>query len=310
MRSLQDTASVAGHLQPGEWYLAVRSVEGWTHVNDPDGGLEGWVDARQVSRHDDPAATETAVDTTAAKTTAAPTAAEPAPQVETTAWAATHTVPSSGLQAWKQPDPSGAVIATLAANVELQVVERRSDWARVVASNGWQGWVDSRRLVATTPTASPQHQAPAQVVATPTLSGASLAVAIRAHPVLFAAAVAVIVSSVVPWAGGGGSSNAFDIPAAFLWSLEASSTGFNLGLILLVVGAAAVAIVLLPQMQQYRKIAAWVVIALGALFVVQLFRAFSEFEGSGEALVDLFTDGFGIGPWLVIAAGVTMLVKR
>jgi len=28
----------------------------------------------------------------------------------------------------------------------VAVVERKGDWARVTASNGWSGWVDGRRL--------------------------------------------------------------------------------------------------------------------------------------------------------------------
>jgi SH3-like domain-containing protein len=34
----------------------------------------------------------------------------------------------------------------LAAGLPVAVVERRGGWARVVASNGWSGWVDGSRL--------------------------------------------------------------------------------------------------------------------------------------------------------------------
>ncbi len=37
---------------------------------------------------------------------------------------------------------------TLGGRLELVVVELAGDWARVVAVNGWTGWVDGRRLVA------------------------------------------------------------------------------------------------------------------------------------------------------------------
>lgn len=63
-------------------------------------------------------------------------------------WARTHVVPDGGLQAWSSPDPSVPAAATLAAGVELQLREQRGDWANVVGSNGWSGWVDARRLVA------------------------------------------------------------------------------------------------------------------------------------------------------------------
>jgi SH3-like domain-containing protein len=50
------------------------------------------------------------------------------------------------MRAWAVPDGSTSVIAELAAGLPLVVVERRGDWARVRASNGWEGWVDAARL--------------------------------------------------------------------------------------------------------------------------------------------------------------------
>lgn len=60
-------------------------------------------------------------------------------------WAPTHRVPASGVRAWAEPDPSTSE-TPLDGGVELQVVEQRGDWARVAASNGWEGWVDARNL--------------------------------------------------------------------------------------------------------------------------------------------------------------------
>jgi hypothetical protein len=70
---------------------------------------------------------------------------QPAPAVQP-AWSATHRVPDGGLPAWPEPDPSKPIIATLSAGLEVAVAERAADWARVVAVNGWTGWVDARRL--------------------------------------------------------------------------------------------------------------------------------------------------------------------
>jgi hypothetical protein len=63
------------------------------------------------------------------------------------AFEATHRVPASGLLAWVRPDPAEEPVATLAAGVELRVVGESGAWARVVAANGWEGWVDGRALV-------------------------------------------------------------------------------------------------------------------------------------------------------------------
>ncbi len=61
---------------------------------------------------------------------------------------ATHVVPPAGLPAWSDPDPDEAPVATLAGGVELRVVAETGAWARVVAANGWEGWVDGRALLA------------------------------------------------------------------------------------------------------------------------------------------------------------------
>jgi SH3-like domain-containing protein len=51
------------------------------------------------------------------------------------------------MPAWPAPDPAQTVAATLSPGLEVEVAERAGDWARVVAVNGWTGWVDARRLV-------------------------------------------------------------------------------------------------------------------------------------------------------------------
>jgi hypothetical protein len=61
------------------------------------------------------------------------------------AWSPTHTIPAGGLTAWVAPDPKTASVA-VAGGLPVAVVERKGDWARVTASNGWSGWVDGRLL--------------------------------------------------------------------------------------------------------------------------------------------------------------------
>jgi hypothetical protein len=69
----------------------------------------------------------------------------PAPAVASPGWAPTHTIPAGGMVAWVAPDPRSPNVA-LAVGLPVAVVERRGGWARVVASNGWSGWVDGSRL--------------------------------------------------------------------------------------------------------------------------------------------------------------------
>ena len=58
-------------------------------------------------------------------------------------WKATHRVPPGGLQTFINDQPS----TPLDPNLEVEVAEQSGNWARVVASNGWECWVDSRGLL-------------------------------------------------------------------------------------------------------------------------------------------------------------------
>ena len=77
---------------------------------------------------------------------AAATQPQPAVPVGRGTWTPTHRVPPEGMQSWDQPDPSRRV-TPLAGTLPVAVVRRVGDWAEVVASNTWTGWVDARRLV-------------------------------------------------------------------------------------------------------------------------------------------------------------------
>jgi len=77
--------------------------------------------------------------------------AQPAPPVvapAAPAWTPTHRVPDGGLPAWSAPNPAVPPVVTLSAGLDVVVAERAGEWARVVAINGWTGWVDARRLIA------------------------------------------------------------------------------------------------------------------------------------------------------------------
>ena len=64
----------------------------------------------------------------------------------------THLAPPAGLQAWTAPDPSSSAPIAIAGGTPLQVLEwQPTGWARVMASNGWTGWVDGRKLLPIAP---------------------------------------------------------------------------------------------------------------------------------------------------------------
>jgi hypothetical protein len=86
---------------------------------------------------------------TVAETVPVPTETVPTPAETPPAerpWSASHVIPAEGLAAWRTPDPAGPVIARLDPGLPVLVTERAGDWAHVVASNGWTGWVDGRSL--------------------------------------------------------------------------------------------------------------------------------------------------------------------
>lgn len=62
-----------------------------------------------------------------------------------TGWMPTHRAAAAGQQSWDQPDPSRPM-TPLAGNLDLAITQRVGDWAKVVAVNGWSGWVDARLL--------------------------------------------------------------------------------------------------------------------------------------------------------------------
>lgn len=69
-----------------------------------------------------------------------------APPATPAPWSPTHLVPADGLDAWAEPDPSLPAVAHLDPRLDVQVVDRRDAWTRIVCSNGWSGWIDGSRL--------------------------------------------------------------------------------------------------------------------------------------------------------------------
>ena len=124
--------------------------------------------------------------------------------------------------------------------------------------------------------------------------------------------MAVAISALLPWFGSSfGSLNGFDVPAAFLWSIEADQSFPNIGIVILVVGAAVLATEFMDRFASYRMVATGVAIGVAALWLIQTFRAFLDYEGEfTTALSTTLTDGFAIGPWVALAAGIVLLLKQ
>jgi hypothetical protein len=66
-------------------------------------------------------------------------------------YAQTHVVPTEGLPAWAGPDGSVAPAANLDPGLDVMVIDVHADWAHIRCSNGWEAWVDHRRLIVLSP---------------------------------------------------------------------------------------------------------------------------------------------------------------
>lgn len=131
---------------------------------------------------------------------------------------------------------------------------------------------------------------------------------VRTRGVQLAATVAILISVFLSWAGGSG--NAFDIPIAFLFKLDVEPSGFSLGIALLILAVASAVVVLVGN-PRHQMIAGGVAVGITAVFLLQYVRILTMVsESFFTAVATLFTQGFGIAPWLLLAAGVTLLVRR
>ena len=217
--------------------------------------------------------------------TTAEIAAEPS-----SGWTPTHRVPSTGMRAWAEPDPSQQPVTRLEPGVELVVTEQRGDWARVVGSNDWTGWIDARRLQeigATAPATS----------STVKLGGIEL------RPLPLIGAAALLLSAFLPWVSGFTSVNSLDVALSFLWDLNAAGSPY-LGWIIIAVAVIALALAVIknpnPPLLRLMGILA---VAITGAFLFQMYRGISD---SGGTLGDVF-EFLGIAPWVSLGAGVVLI---
>jgi hypothetical protein len=224
------------------------------------------------------------------------------------------------MRAWETPDGTGPPAATLDAHLEVQVVERRADWARIVCSNGWGAWVDARRLLAAggvPPVASANiasaplaaatpvvaSAAPMARTATPTRTRASGVASFRGVGVCtLAGVVAVIVGSFLDWwsvtlefdsGSVTSATSAWDsVPVEFLVTGDVGSgDGLDVGPLLLVV------VVLLIPLLTAKPFPGWFV---GLVSLVPIAAGLAGLLRNGYG--DLSFDP-GIGLVLVLAGG-------
>jgi hypothetical protein len=255
----------------------------------------------------------------------------------------THVAPTEGLPAWSEPVGSTAPAANLDPGLDVMLLERRGEWAHIRCSNGWEAWVDGRRLVdsapapVTSPTpapppppqAAPTPPPPAQTATTatatppppsaqpgpPSAAWGAPATAPRAaggyaiglgQILALVGSVVIIASTWFLWLGRGNFNvSAYKTPAYFLLdSNPGSDAGLNLGIIVFVVGLAGIVFALVPGSRALRIGDG----AVGgvALLIALLFiwQAYNLADNAGLGLFDVLDAGPLIAIFGAILTGV------
>jgi len=224
-----------------------------------------------------------------------------------TGWAPTHTVPGDGMSAWAEPDPGLAPIAKLSARVELQVNEQRGAWARVTGSNGWTGWVDARKLrpLAAAPSGRvPITQAAPAAIGT-AAGGSARSVGLTIQPPAVIGGLAMIVGSLpfLKWLPTPNfDASGWDAGLGWLW--QGSLANPRLGLVMTLLGIAAIGVAFLPRLPR----GALVAIGLAGTLVTALFAFQVVRVLAGSQWQVLWDGGIGFGWWIAFLGSILTVI--
>jgi hypothetical protein len=283
--------TMSGEVAPEESGTAVRLtnriyLDGLNHQTFSTAlrDLVGAVDALSVDRTPADASMTPATESTAE----IPIEPEPTHEMDPV-WIATHAVPAGGMPAWAEPNPGLQPTAMLEARVRLSIAERRGDWARVVGSNGWTGWVDARRLA--------ELAAPEPADAGP----ASAEGRRQVNPLLLAGGFFIALSALLPWLSDG--RNSMELTLRFLWDFDAAGAPY-IGWVLVGLAAFAVGAAFLTRPLVAAILIGMVTIAVAGLFVAQLYRALEQGGGGFEDLREII----GWAPAITLGGGILTLI--
>ena len=232
------------------------------------------------------------------------------------AFVADHRSPAGGLPAWDAPDPARQPVATIAAGLQVQLLERRADgWAQVLCDNGWSAWVDGRRLEAlaaasapTAPAGPPGAAMPFAASVSPAALRAPVQIAgVRLTTQLIGGAL-IVIATFLPWvsvAGGLASENGFGVPLKVLFDPETQSAGgLKIGFVSIVLGALTLAAGLQRLPIIVGRIAGGLAMVIATLFLAQLQRAM------GQAQAATVFGVLGMGVYLTMLGGVMSAMSK
>jgi hypothetical protein len=192
-----------------------------------------------------------------------------------TTWQPTNVVPMQGLNCRATADPAAPVIARMDPLLQVRVVERAGDWARVVCSNAWEAWIDARRLLSLEDGAAQLLQALATMgqagqgqPAQPRAAGGPRKLWIG--PLALLGAAIAIGGTFLPWFTlGDFSAKAWDFSAQALYFGSSTTDGIKAGVPVLVAALVVWPLVLRRSMPGFVRlaVAVEVIAAAGAAFL-------------------------------------------
>jgi hypothetical protein len=130
---------------------------------------------------------------------------------------------------------------------------------------------------------------------------------LNVRPVTFLAGILLAVSTAFTWLDApGASSSAFKVPFDFLFDAHTTSTGFKLGVALLLLGIGGSVLSALPTASPLRRSCGLAAMAASIAFAAQLGVLVHD---AGGTVGDFFGD-LGAGPYLAFVGGFFLAVEH
>ena len=230
-------------------------------------------------------------------------------------FAPTHRVADAGMPTWPAPDADSPPGPRLDPALPVQLLEEYGNWARIACSNGWEAWVDARRLLPTPPEMQGQGNGErgsgfqGTSIIAPIGQGAESTSTMGGDRLLVtASAVALAVCSFLPWIKTGRvSESSFKVQVAFLFDYKSSSPGgVKVGHLLLLLAVALFAASFVPALATPSRAIGGIAAVVATVFATQVQRLYSQIPGGPSLFSSL-----GIGVYLTVVVGIAAaLVPR
>lgn len=115
---------------------------------------------------------------------------------------------------------------------------------------------------------------------------------------------ALVLGMLLPWAKAG--TGSFDLPVNALWDISAEDMFLKVGMVLVAIAVLGALVVLTGKAAPLRRMLGGLGAAVGLAFMVQAYRAISDFGGGVGDVFKLL----GAGVYVTVVAGVLMTLGK